>query len=357
MGQEPADNRDVVISHPDSALNDTVAIHAREARAASKITLVVILVIMIAKGLAGIFLHSIALTTEALHTLLDLVTALLAWFTIRAAQAPPDADHPYGHGKIENLMALVQAMAIMGPALFIGYYSYTHLMSGDYHFVVAEAGLGLWTMGLTMVANLGLMIYLGGVAKRTGSPSIAANATHERVDFTSSVFVFAGILMIVITKQAWWDAALGLATAAYILWEGGVLLFDAAQVLLDRAAPPSFQNRIHAVLQRHGRIVHAYSNVRTRMHGQEVHADVEIQLNPDLPLSEVDFLRHHLEEELTSAIPQIHVHLQAVPCPADCALCVEDPMHLRDLVDEHTEVKEELKRVEQELLQGLPPHG
>jgi len=325
-----------------------------EARFASKVTLVAIFVLMIAKGIAGMLLNSIALTSEALHTLLDLATALLAYVTLRAAQEPPDAEHPYGHGKVENLMALVQAVMIMVPALGIGYYSADHLLQGKYHFDTDKAAIGLWTMGLTMVVNLGLMRYLGAVAKRTGSASIAANATHERVDFVSSGIVMVGLILIQITGALWIDPALGIITAIYILKEGWELLYDSAQVLLDRAAPQNHQDRLHAVLHRHGRIVLAYSNVRTRMFGQEVHADLDVQLCAKAPLSEVVPVIDHLESELESAIPGIQVHLRPRRCAVSCHECPVDPMRLHELLDVHTPVPQELKEAERDIVAGTP---
>lgn len=325
-----------------------------EARFASKVTLAAIFVLMLAKGIAGLLLNSIALTSEALHTLLDLATALLAFLTLRAAQEPPDAEHPYGHGKVENLMALVQAVMIMVPALGIGYYSADHLLQGKFHFDTDKTSIGLWTMGLTMVINLGLMRYLGLVAKRTGSVSIAANATHERVDFVSSAIVMLGLILIQVTGALWIDPALGIITALYILKEGWELLYDSAQVLLDRAAPQHYQDRLHAVLHRHGRIVLAYSNVRTRMLGQEIHADLDVQLCAKAPLSEIVPVIDHLEVELESAIPGIQVHLRARRCPEHCNSCPTDPLRLHELLDVHTEVPQELKEAERDIVARMP---
>lgn len=328
-----------------------------EARRASTITLLVIIAIMLAKAIAGWMLNSIALLSEALHTLLDLLTASLAWWTIRAAQEPPDAEHPYGHGKLENLMALAQGGAIIAPALWIGYFSASHLIQRKFHFDVEHTSLGLWVMGGTMVVNLVMMQYLRGVARRTGSVSITANAVHQRVDLMSSIVVFAGLGVIALTKQPIWDALLGLFTALYILWEGALLVWDSAQVLLDRHAPKRYVDRIHTVLHRHGQILLGYSNVRTRMHGQDVHADLDVQFCAQAPLQEIARLTQHLELELEAAIPGIDVHIRPVPCPAECRMCLDDPERLHELVDMHTPVPDELKAVELELLEGKPPTG
>lgn len=328
--------------------------HQREAQLASKLTLVAIFVLMIAKGVAGLMLRSIALTSEALHTLLDLATAGLAWYTLRVAHDPPDEEHPYGHGKFENLMALVQALMILVPAVGIGWYSLDHLIHGKVNFRDDNTALGIWTMALTMAVNLALMVYLGRVAKRTQSASIAANAAHERVDFVTSAIVLVGLILISLTGARWIDAALGIITAIYILREGWSLLYDSAQVLLDRAAPQHYQDRLHAVLHRHGKLVHGFSNVRTRMHGQEVHADLDIQLHARAPLSEIATVIDHLELELEAAIPGIQVHLKPRPCPEDCPRCVADPLTLHELLEDHTPVPEPLRAAERAILEGAP---
>ena len=324
---------------------------AAEARRAATITLVVIFLLMVAKAVAGYMVQSIAIGSEALHTLLDLATAALAWFTIRAAQAPPDEDHPYGHGKVENLMALIQALMIMLPAVGIAWFSARELLLEESTFVVEQTAIGLWVMGITMVVNLGLMLYLNGVAKRTGSPSIVANAKHERVDLVTSAVVFVGLAAIGLTGYTIIDPILGLLAAIYIFWEGWELLYDSAQVLLDRQAPKQVIDRIHAVLHRHGNFILQYSNVRTRLLGSQVFADVDIQVCRDASLGEVHDLTDHLEEEFRSAIPGIDIHIHPEPCPVAEHLCplkngsgpLFTPVHA------HTSVPQELKEAEREV--------
>ncbi|HYE79161.1 MAG TPA: cation diffusion facilitator family transporter, partial [bacterium] len=309
-----------------------------EARRAAAVTLAAIFALMVAKGVAGLLLHSIALTAEALHTLLDLATAFLAFLTIRAAQAPPDDEHPYGHGKIENLMALAQALTIMAPAVGIGYYSTVHLLRGEYGFDVRHSSLGIATMALTMAINYGLMAYLQGVAKRTGSASIRANATHERVDLITSAIVLGGFGVIAITRQPIWDPLMGIASAVYIFYEGWELLYDAAQVLLDRAAPPQLQDRIVRVLERHRHFIRDYSKVRTRVVGQGVFVDVDIQVCGQARLEDVHRLTDHLEDELAAAVPAIDAHIHPEPCPGNCADCPLKGGHfsLYELYHRHT---------------------
>lgn len=309
-----------------------------EARRAAGITMAAIFGLMLAKGFAGLALHSIALTAEALHTLLDLATALLAYLTIRAAQAPPDDEHPFGHGKIENLMALVQALAILAPAVGIGYYSVLHLVQGTYHFDVENTSLGLVTMSLTMVVNFALMRYLTGVAARTGSASIRANATHERVDLITSGIVVLGLGFIAVTGSAIWDPLMGIASAAYIFYEGWELLYDASQVLLDRSAPPQLQEQIQSVLNRHRHFIRDDSKVRTRVVGQGVFVDIDIQVCGMAILEDVHRLTDHLEEELALAVPGIDAHIHPEPCGGGCADCPLKAGHfsLYELYHKHT---------------------
>jgi cation diffusion facilitator family transporter len=248
-------------------------------------------------------------------------------------------------------MALIQALMIIAPAVFITWFSLRQLLSGDLSYRTDRTALGLWTMGATMVANFGLMRYLQGVAKRTGSPSIRANATHERVDLITSMIVFAGMVLIALTGRVVLDPLLGLAAALYIFKEGWDLLYDSAQVLLDHQAPQHLIDRIHAVLHRHGQFIHTYSNVRTRLVGSQVHAEMDIQVCRDAQLGDVHNLTDHLEAEFQKAIPGIDVHIHPEPCPPTCIICPlrDHPAGLFTLLHTHTPVPEPLRAAEEEL--------
>src|SRR5215470_16063095 len=126
---------------------------------------------------AGAITGSIAILTEAIHSLIDLVASVIAFVSVRAADEPADAEHPYGHEKVENLAANVEGILILVGAGIIVYEATHRLAVGS---EVESLGIGIAVMAFSVIANLGVSAILTRTARRTDSPALEGDAAHLR---------------------------------------------------------------------------------------------------------------------------------------------------------------------------------
>ena len=156
-------------------------------------------VLIALKLAAGAITGSIAILTEALHSMIDLVASVVAYFSVRKADEPADAEHPYGHEKVENLAAAIEAMLILVGAGVIIYEATHQLVTGP---SVERLGIGIAVMGFSVIANLGVSRVLSRQAKATESQALEGDAAHLRTDALTSAGVLIGLTLAQVTGDA-----------------------------------------------------------------------------------------------------------------------------------------------------------
>src|SRR5690242_13688587 len=166
---------------------------------------------------AGAITGSIAILTEALHSLIDLVASVIAFLSVRKADEPADADHPYGHEKVESLAANIEGMLILVGAGIIVFEATHRLVVGS---VVDSLGVGIAVMGFSVIANLGVSTVLSRQAKAHDSAALEGDAAHLRADALTSAGVLFGLLLVQVTGVAAFDSITALVVAAVIVTAG-----------------------------------------------------------------------------------------------------------------------------------------
>ena len=142
---------------------------------------------------AGAITGSIAIITEAVHSLIDLVASVIAFISVRKADEPADEEHPYGHEKVENLAANIEGILILVGAAVIVYEATHRLVAGS---AVESLGVGIAVMGFSVVANLVVSANLYRQARIHESPALEGDAAHLRTDAMTSVGVLVGLLLV-----------------------------------------------------------------------------------------------------------------------------------------------------------------
>src|SRR5262245_25250466 len=145
---------------------------------ASNATLIVL------KLAAGAITGSIAIITEAIHSAIDLLASIVAFFSVRAADEPADRQHPYGHEKVENLAAAIEGMLILVGAGIIIFEATRRLVIGS---EVEDLGIGIAVIGVSAVANIAVSAFLYRRSKALHSPALEGDAAHLRTDAMTSV--------------------------------------------------------------------------------------------------------------------------------------------------------------------------
>lgn len=276
---------------------------------AAQLSIISNTLLVLLKLVVGMLTGSISVLSEAVHSAVDLIASGVAFFSIRAAEQPEDAEHPYGHGKIENLSAVVEAVLIFGAAGYILYEAYhrffaTHRVEG--------VNLAIGVMAISATANWGISQHLFRVARRTDSPALLADAHHLSVDVLTSAAVAATLVLIKLTHLPVLDPAIAVLVALLIVKVAWGLTREAGGALLDEALPEDERERLKAVLDAEPRAL-GYHRVRARKSGAQRHIDLHLLVDPELTLQEGHALAEKVEDDIREAFPGAWVVIHVEP--------------------------------------------
>lgn len=266
--------------------------------------------LVVVKFAVGILSGSVSVLSEAIHSITDLIASVIAFFSVRASDTPPDAEHPYGHGKIESISGLAEAVLILLAAFYIIYEAVSKLLARSSHPPHLEAGMIV--MGVSALTNLFLSRYLKKVGRETDSPALEADGEHLYTDVVTSAGVFVGLVLTRIWHFAWLDPVAGLAVALLILRTAWKLFRASMKPLLDARLPEAEEKRITNILEGDARVL-GYHKLRTRKSGSQRHADVHVMIDDDCTLVQAHDLTEELEDSIRSALPDININIHIEP--------------------------------------------
>ncbi len=260
---------------------------------------------------AGAITGSIAILTEAVHSLIDLVASVVAYVSVRKADEPADAEHPYGHEKVESLAATIEGMLILLGAGIIVYEATHRLVVGSQ---VERLGVGIAVMGFSVLANLGVSTVLSRQAKAHESPALEGDAAHLRTDALTSLGVLVGLAAVQITGDVAFDSITALVVAVAIVWAGIRIIRRSSGVLIDEALPSDEMDRIEAAIATaRTPEVAGYHKLRARRAGSRRHIDLHVQYRSGTSLELAHELAHRMRDSIESEIPNCEVLIHVEP--------------------------------------------
>jgi len=256
----------------------------------------------------GVMTGSVSIISEAAHSALDLFAAVIAFVSVRESGRPADKEHPFGHGKVENLSGAVEAMLILAAAAFIMHEAIDKL---KYPREVRDPVLGLYVMAASIVMNVIVSRYLFRVAKASDSIALEADAHHLSTDVWTSVGVFVGMGLIKLTGWHIVDPLVALAVALMIMRVAFSLTWKAAAPLLDTQLPDEEIDELDEILTNTPG-VRSYHKLRTRKAGPYRQVDFHIIVPGEMPVCEAHAIAECVEEEMRAKFPdaQIVTHIE-----------------------------------------------
>ena len=267
--------------------------------------------LIVLKVVAGLITGSIAVLTEAIHSAIDLLASMVAFVSVRKADVPADADHPYGHEKAENVAAGAEAMLILLGAVIIVIEAIRRLVAGS---DVDDVGIGIVVIGISIVANLGVSTFLFRRARSLDSPALEGDAAHLRTDALTSVAVLVGLLLIELTGKSSFDSIAALTVAAAIVSTGVRLAMRSGRVLMDEAPPAPELDRIErAIAAARPEQMAGYHKLRARRAGSRRHIDLHVQFRSGTSLEEAHRLAHALRDAIASEFDNADVLIHVEP--------------------------------------------
>jgi cation diffusion facilitator family transporter len=266
--------------------------------------------LILLKVVAGSITGSVAILTEAMHSAIDLIASIVAYFSVRKAEDPPDESHRYGHEKIENLSAAIEGMLILVGSGVIAFEAIRRLAQGAH---VESLGFGIGVLAFSMVANLGVSSYIYRRARVTESAALEGDAAHLRADAFTSAGVLVGLIVVQATGARWLDPVVALAVAVAIVGSGVRIVLRSSRVLVDEALPPAELDAIRqAVIAMGPRGMVGFHQLRTRRAGARRYVDLHVQFRAGTTLEDAHTTAHELQDEIAARLrgADVLIHLE-----------------------------------------------
>jgi cation diffusion facilitator family transporter len=271
-------------------------------------SIAVALAVMGLKYGAYLVTGSVALYSDALESIVNLVTAVAALLAINISARPADRNHPFGHHKAEYLSAVLEGVLIVVAAILIIAEAYEAFVTPRH---IEDFGLGMAISGLATALNGGWSAFLIRRGRHLRSPALVADGWHLLTDVMTSVGVLAGLLLAAITGLHMLDPLLAVAVAVYILWSGSKIALASMSGLLDEAADGAIQARIRDAIRRSGNGALEAHDVRTRQAGRVIFIEFHLVVPGTMTVHEAheicDRLEAALEAEIEGSEVVIHV--------------------------------------------------
>ncbi len=260
------------------------------------------IVVFIIKLSAYFVSNSIALLSDALESIINIVASIMLLFSLRIAARPPDAEHEFGHKRAENISCLIEGMLVLVAAFLIieaslgRIFNPVELSSVDLALVISLSATGL---------NALLSYSLWKESKRSGSIAMEGDSKHLLSDVLSSVGVVIGLFIASITGYTILDPLMALVVAALIIKMGISLLRKSSNDLMDHRCPESEQKIAEVMKRDHSSL--EYHDLKTRKSGDTVFAEMKVCVDGDRTVKEAHELTERIEKDLEREVPGITV--------------------------------------------------
>ena len=260
------------------------------------------------KLLIGLLTGSLGILSEALHSALDLVAAVITYFSVKISDKPADDEHNYGHGKIENLSALIETFLLLITCVWIIYEAVDRIVNKNTHIEVT-----IWSYIVvisSIIIDINRSHMLSKAAKKHNSQALEADALHFSTDIWSSVVVLFGLIGAQLGLHLA-DSVAAIAVALIVLFVSYRLGKRAIDVLLD-SAPKESKNIVNQILENYPE-VKKFHQVKIRTSGADTFIKFNIHVDPLISLKETHELCDKIEQEIKDLIPRSEVFIHAEP--------------------------------------------
>jgi cation diffusion facilitator family transporter len=264
--------------------------------------------LIVMKLIVGIISGSVSIISEAIHSSMDLLAAIIAFFAVRVSDVPPDSKHPYGHGKVENISGVIEGLLILVAAIWIIAEAVKKLIGEP--FELESIWIGSLVMLVSAIVNTIVSRKLYKVARETNSVALEADALHLKTDVYTSLGVAVGLGLIMLTGIKWFDPGIAILVALFIIRESFVLLKKAFWPLLDSSWG---DDEIEGLEKKLNVMEVNYHDLRTRVAGNYRFVDIHIEIPESESVGSAHQYCDRIEDELKSAYDNLTVTIHVEP--------------------------------------------
>jgi len=270
------------------------------------------------KLVVGVFMGSISVISEAIHSGIDLAASVIDYLSVRQSSKPADPEHPYGHGKYENVASIIEAVLIIVAAVVILTEAIPRLLHPS---EIHSLGIGVGVMAVSAVVNILVSRKLMRVARETDSPALEGDALHLRADVYTSLGIFAGLAAIKLTGLMIIDPLIAIGVSLFIIKSGFCLILKSFRVIVDERLSEDEIKAINAVLEENSVKFLEYHELRTRKAGSRRFVDLHLVFPQDLPVKVIYDTCRELEEKIEIRLSETDVVIKVEPCNEHCVDC------------------------------------
>ncbi|HNZ10633.1 MAG: Ferrous-iron efflux pump FieF [Deltaproteobacteria bacterium ADurb.Bin151] len=278
--------------------------------------------LVVFKVIVGILIGSVSIISEAIHSGMDLLAAIIAMFSVKKSHLPADDVHPFGHGKVESISGLIEAVLIFIAAFWIIFEAFKKLTSMQ---EVESPGWGVAVMLLSAVLNFFVSQRLFAVGRETDSIALTADAWHLRTDVFTSAGVMVSLGIIWVShfffedpRIHWLDPVAAIFVAVFILKAAYDLTAQALGDLMDVKLPLDEEDWIRSVIVGHRPEIHGYHQLRTRKAGNFRFIEFHIKVDPRMTVETSHGITRDLKFQIMEKISNSTVTIHIEPCDGNC---------------------------------------
>ncbi len=289
---------------------------------AAKLSLVVVIGLIALKVVVAMLTGSISILAQAMDSFFDLFAVVITFFAVSIAVKPADGEHPFGHGKVENIAAIVQAMLIFAASGFIIYAAVRRIIDGV-TIELTEAGIGV--MLVSIIASVFLSRHLLKVSRAVDSIALQASARNIAADVYSAAAVLIGLLIIRFTGLNMLDPIIALLVALFILKVAYDVLRGSFGGLIDVRLSEAEESLIRSCIMERDSEMVGFHELRTRKAGIQRYIDLHLVMPKQASVEEAHRLCDELERDIQKRLPHTSVIIHVEPCIEECDQCPIPP--------------------------------
>ena len=293
---------------------------------AAKLTLTTVVGLFALKVTVGVLTGSISIWAQAVDSSLDIFAVVVTFLTVGFSAKPADREHPFGHGKVENIAAGIQAVLLFIAAVAIIYSAIRRIIL-DATIEMTEAGIAV--MLVSMIVSILLSRHLFRIARATDSVALEGNAYNITADIYSTTGVLVGLTIVRFTGLTIIDPILAIIVSVLILRATYRVGQTAFAGLVDTRLPKVEEDELISCITEHTTQLAGFHEVRTRKAGSQRFIDLHLMLPKNASLEEAHQMCDHLEQDIENRLPNANITIHVEPCSVECDQCLVSSCSLR----------------------------
>ena len=295
----------------------TISVKSKEKNGAALSSVIAAIGLTTFKIVIGVLTGSLGILAEAAHSALDLVAALMTLFAVKIADKPADYEHPYGHGKVENLSALFETLLLLITCAWIIYEAVKRLINPS-AVIVEVTYWSFIVMTVSIIIDISRSRVLMKTAKKYNSQALEADALHFSTDVWSSSVVILGLIALLVSRLVsklqfleHADAIAALVVAAIVIYVSIRLGFSTIKALID-SAPKGSRDKIVRITEAVPGVKNVH-NIRIRTSGAHLFIDIHIMVDGEKSLKDVHCITDKIEQDLKMELPEADITVHPEP--------------------------------------------